>query len=307
MIVKENPSSLDSAGEGPSGSSGPAFRKLFATGVMGWLVGMVALFGASWIFTKPETAAVAMLWVISHWWIAYLFGLVVMVIRGLMSRRSLGRAIGAYVLPVGLLLGVAWLCLALYPDAGLRGDLFTFLPVVLVFYGFGSLWMSGGREAGDSSAFLRAVVPSLMGGLMILGFVAVPAFASDSFRYRDTFDLKITKTTVKDGTMISEGSLGIRKSGDYQFSAPRYVWEMTSSTQSTEPEVELGEIQWGAAGAPKAGTQGEFPLRIVWRKGVIAGDAAQIPPYEDLIVIEVRRPDEDGRLVYSVTAPMGIQ
>ena len=287
----------------PSASS---FRKLFATGVIGWLAGMVVLFGAAWVFSKPETVSVAMLWMVSHWWIAFLLGLVLLVVRGVVSKSSLGKALGAYVVPVAVIAALAALCLLVYPDAGLRSDLLTYLPVVVLFYLFGSLWMSGGREAGDSPAFLRAVIPSLVGGLMILGFVAVPAFASDSFTYRNAFVLSVSGTQIKDGAIVSEGSLEIRKPGMYAFSAPRYVWDATEApaNESSEPQVENGEFQWGAAGAPKDGGTGVFPVKIVWRKGVPAGGISQIPPYEDMVMIEVRKTDEDSKLIYCVSAPM---
>jgi hypothetical protein len=294
--------------ENPASRSSPAssFRKLFATGVIGWLAGMVLLFGAAWVFSKPETVSVAMLWMVSHWWIAFLLGLVLLVVRGVVSKMPLCKALGAYVVPVAVIVGLAALCLAIYPDSGLRSDLFTYLPVVVLFYLFGSLWMSGGRETGDSPAFLRAVIPALVGGLMILGFVAFPAFASDSFTYRNAFVFTVSGTQVKDGTIISEGSLEIRKPGMYAFAAPRYVWDMAeaAASESSEPQVENGELQWGASGAPKDGGTGVFPLKIVWRKGIPAGGLAQIPPYEDMVLMEVRKTDENSKLVYCLSAPM---
>lgn len=282
------------------------FRGLFTTGVTGWLVGMAVLFGASWVFSNPESVPVALLWAVSHWWIAFLFGLLLMVLRGLMAGRAMGRALAAYVLPVAVLLGLALLCLAVYPDSVLRGDLFTYLPVVLVFYVFGCLWMMRAGESGDSPAFLRAVVPSLMGGLIILGFAAVPAFASDGFRYRNAFELGVERTSVKDGVITSEGILRIRKPGSYEFSAPRYVWEAAVADSTSEPEIEMGEIQWGTGGVPKAGETGDYPFKVIWRRGVTITGVEQLPPYEDSVLFEVRRPDEGGRIIHCVSAPMAL-
>jgi len=291
----------DSLSAGSSGSSGPDLRKLYTTGVVGWVLGMVALFGASWIVSKPETVPIAMLWMISHCWIAFLIGLVLMVMRGLLSKASLARPLLAYLLPMVLLAGIAGICLAIYPDAGLRGDLFTYLPVVLVFYCFGCLWMAlGGMDGG---AFLRAVVPALIGGMIILGFVAVPAFASDSFRYREAFNFTAKETNIRNGTLIFDGTLEIMKPGNYEFSAPRYVW-MDEAAEGGGSDVELGEIQWGEGGAPKAGAQGTYPLRIVWKKGMLPQDANLLAPLEEGITLEVRRPDQGGKVVYSITAGM---
>lgn len=281
-----------------SGSLGPEFRKVYITGVVGWVLGMAVLFGASWIFSKPETVPIAMLWMISHCWIAFLVGLASMVIRGLASKAPLAKSMLAYVLPMLVLAGIAGICLLIYPDAGFRGDLFTYLPVVLVFYCFGCLWMAlGGLDGGS---FLRAVVPSLIGGLIILGFVAVPAFASDSFRYRAAFQLNAKGTKIQDGSMVFEGDLDIMKPGNYEFSSPRYIW--ANDDTGSGADIELGDIQWGAAGAPKPGATGNFPLRIVWKKGVPESTPGQLPPYDEGVMLEVRRPDQGGKVVYSISA-----
>jgi hypothetical protein len=299
MTTHSSPENALSAGS--SGSPGPDFRKLYTTGVVGWALGMVVLFGLSWIVSKPETVPIAMLWMISHCWVAFLIGLVLMVIRGLLTKASLAKPLLAYVLPMVLLAGIAGICLAVYPDAGLRGDLFTYLPVVLVFYCFGCLWMAlGGMDGG---AFLRAVMPALIGGIIILGFVAVPAFASDSFRYREAFHFNAKESKIQNGTLIFDGSLEIMKPGNYEFSAPRYIW-MDEAVEGGGADVELGEIQWGEGGAPKTGALGTFPLRIVWKKGMLPQDGSQSQCIEEGITLEVRRPDQGGKVVYSITASM---
>ena len=62
-----------------------AFLKLFTAGVFGWLVGAVILFGLSWVIARPESMSSAMIWTISHCWMAFLFGLLVLVAVGLKS------------------------------------------------------------------------------------------------------------------------------------------------------------------------------------------------------------------------------
>ena len=101
------------------------------------------------------------------------------------------------------------------------------------------------------------MVPSLLGGLIILGFVAVPAFASDSFRYRAAFQLNTKDTKVHDGVLVFEGELEIMKAGSYEFSAPRYIWADDVS-QGPGADVEFGEMQWGPSGAPKEGGDREI-------------------------------------------------
>ena len=283
--------------------SSAGFRKLYTIGVVGWLLGMAALFGASWPISKPETVSVAMLWTMSHGWIAFLFGLVLMGISGVFSKGPPVRPMLAYVLPVALLAAVAAICLAVYPDASLRSDFSIYLPMVLVFYCLGCLWTAFGGVDGD--AYPRAVTPAVIGGLMLVGFVAVPAFASDAFRYQGAFQLSKEEKKIENGTLIFSGTLSIQKPGNYAFTAPRYYWsEEVSEADSTD--TELGEIQWGEAGAPKEGATGTFPLRIVWRKGVLQNGADAMSPFEEGVVLEVRRPDQDDKYIYSVTAHTGV-
>lgn len=297
--MTEKSSSVDRPAADSRSSKDPSFRTLYITGVAGWALGMVALFGASWMVTKPETAPIAMLWMLSHCWIAYLFGLVLMGIRALLSKRSLAKPMVAYVLPVVLLAAIAGICYAIYPDASLKGDLLTYLPMVLVFYCLGCLWMALG--AGDEGSFPRAVTPSIIGGLILLGFVAVPAFGSDAFRYRGAFRLTTKETIIQDGSLIFDGTLEIQKPGNYEFSAPRYYWN-DNMDEDMSTDIELGEIQWGEAGAPKENTLGTFPLRIIWKKGVLQDSPSQMSPYDEYgMVLEIRRPDQDGRLIHSIS------
>ncbi|HSP42906.1 MAG TPA: hypothetical protein VLO11_08550 [Luteolibacter sp.] len=298
--MTEKPSTQDMASNSSDSAPDGGFFKLFATGVVGWLLGMAALFGAAWIFEKPETLPIALLWMVSHSWIAFLLGLVLMVVRGATSRAALARPALAYVLPVAVLVAVALACLAVYPDVSLRGDFMTYLPVVLVFYGFGCLWLAVLGKRADGGAFLRAVIPSLVGGLIILGFVAVPAFASDAFRYRSAFKLTTDEKKIQDGTLVFSGTLEITKPGNYAFVAPRYVWAFEEEDSEADTAIEYGAIEWGEPGAPENGALGTFPLRIVWSKGVVDTGVAPLPPYEESVLLEVRDQNEGDRLIYTI-------
>lgn len=292
--MNEKPSS-----ENPAADALPAFLKLFTAGVTGWVAGLVILFGVSWVLSRPVSVPVAIVWTISHSWAAFLFGVLVLVVYGWIARLPLGRAGLAFILPVGLLAGIACLCLWVYPDSALREDLMVYLPMVLMFYGIALLWIRVCRGSGD--AFARALMPTMLGGLVILGFVAVPVFASDAFRYRNAFQFTISKMEVRDGKFVAEGTLGIREPGRYEFTAPRYVW----SPDIEESEMEAGVITWGAAGAPKTDAPGVFPLQIVWSRAMCLEGAADLGAYfEDAIQLEVRDPEKEGRVIYSLIAPM---
>lgn len=281
-----------------------AFFKLFSAGVLGWLVGAVVLFGLSWLIARPESISSAMIWTISHCWVAFLFGLLVLVAVGLKSGLSVGRAAIAYLLPVVVLALVAGICLLIYPDNLLREELLTYLPVVLLFYGLGLLWMRFGKEeTSETPSSARAVIPAVVGGLVILGAVAGPVFASDAFRYRDTFEFSLSKASLQDGAIKVEGTIEIRKPGNFKFSAPRYVWNETPENAGSEPRIELGKMSWGAAGEPKSGSSGVFPVQISWGKGA-SSLASEYAPYEDYVVIEVRNPDVGDKVIYSMSAPM---
>ncbi len=285
-------------------SAQSAFLKLFGIGVMGWLVGALILFGFAWPVGQADSIPGAVLWSVSYWWISFGFGLLALVGYGLMARLPVAVVAWAYVLPVALLTGISALCLKFYQDAAFQVDLFTYLPLVLLFYGFGYLWISVRKDASETAAFTRAVVPSMVGGLVILGFVAIPVFTSDAFRYRDAFQFVISKTTLNNGAILSEGIIEIRKPGRYEFAAPRYSWAELALSDDAESGIGIGAITWGAAGAPNAGTLGVFPLQILWRKGVLPEGVDELPRYEDSVYLEVRNADEDNKLIYSLTAPM---
>lgn len=295
---------------GPNGSvatmsAKSSFAKLFAVGVIGWLLGGLVLFGLSWIIARPEGFSSAAIWTISHGWIGFLIGLVLLVGYGIVKGGPVGVAAFSFVLPAALLSVLCGICLLIYPDNLLREELLTYLPVVLLFYVLGLLWLWMRKDSAAVPAMARAVIPAVVGGFVILGFVAVPVFASDAFRYRDAFQLVVSKTAVKDGTIHVDATIEIRKPGNYRFSAPRYVWEEITESTASEPQVEMGQFTWGSAGEPKLSAVGVYPLEIVWKRGVPRQPGVtDLPPYEDMVCIEVRSPELGEKVIYSMCAPM---
>jgi hypothetical protein len=296
--MNAKPSAVESTSD--SKPAAEAFRKSFSAGVAGWAVGVLVLFGLSWVIARPVSVPAAIVWTISHSWIAFLFGALVLVGFGLKSGLSVGRAAAAYLLPVGVLAAIAGICLLVYPDYSMREELLTYLPIVLMFYAMSLLWIWARRGAADTDFFARAVIPSLLGGVVVLGFVTVPVFASDAFRYRNTFELKISKAGMQDGKLVAEGTLEIREPGNFTFTAPRYVW----SSESDEAETEEGAITWGGGNDPKPDAPGVFPIRIVWSKALTLEGDAGYGMYEDSINVQVHRPDEGNKVVYFLSAPM---
>jgi len=277
-----------------------AFVKLFAAGVIGWLVGSIALFGLSWVLYKPVSVPAAIVWTISHNWAGFLFGVLVLLAYGIKSGLSIGRAAAAYILPVGLLAVIGGLCLLIYPDHSLREELFTYLPMVLMFYGIALLWIWARKGGNDSDYFVRAVIPSILGGLVIVGFVTVPVFGSDAFRYRNTFQLTISKAEMKDGKFVADATLEVREPGNYGFIAPRYVYY----SDMEDAEMEEGVMVWGAAGEPKADVAGVHPVQIIWTKALLMGESMGYDSYEGYINIEVHNPDEGNKVIYYLSAPI---
>jgi hypothetical protein len=280
------------------------FQKVFAAGVGGWFLGGLGLFGASWGIANPGSLSSAAVWTLSHGWIAFLIGLAVMIAFGSIKKIQAGPAMVAYLVPALVLALVSGICLLIFPDRLLGEELMIYLPVVFLFYVLGLLWLWQGRGPDRSDLSLRAIIPSLVGGMIILAFVAVPVFASDAFRYRDAFGLKLSNSSSESGVLRVEGEIDIRKSGNFQFSAPRYAWDgMMEEGASGEPQVEMGEITWGNMGEPASGSIGRFPMQITWRgkKGTIITNS-DLPPDEDYINIEVRSQDEENRVVWSMNA-----
>lgn len=300
---RQNPTD-SSSGADPKIDPKTAFQKLFTAGVIGWFIGSIILFGLAWPVAHPDSSANAVLWAVSHWWAACAVGLVTMVAFGLATRLPIALAAATYMLPVALLTGIAWVCLQVYPDSSFRSDLFVYLPVVLIFYILALLWMSLRSEVAQAPLVAKALIPTVVGGLVIIGFVAVPVFASDAFRYHDAFQLTISKMTLKDGVILSEGSVQILKPGTYEFVSPRYISDRLDIRDDMEAGFDIGTLTWGSAGVPKANVLGVFPFQVVWRKEVLPNATNELSSADDYICVEVRSPEKDNKLIYSLNAPV---
>ncbi|MEI6033468.1 MAG: hypothetical protein WCS65_04185 [Verrucomicrobiae bacterium] len=276
------------------------FRSLFLSGVLGWVAGTILLFAAAWPLTKPETFSEALMWSVAHWWIAFAFGFVVLVVRGALGKGFPGAAAAAYLLPVVVIAGATGICLAIYPNAGFWEEILGCLPVVLVFYVFGFLWMLVRKE--ERQQFARGVLPPIIGGLMILTFVAVPVFTSNAFLYRDAFGFTVLKTTQRDGKIVAEAVLDIRKPGNYQFAAPQFGFYELGNGPDFNPEKAKGEISWGAAGEPKEGKTGTFPVQIRWERSAVPASMPAMPEFNNTAILEVRDAKKPDVLVYTVSA-----
>lgn len=300
--------------DSPVAESGPAakpdFHGLFAIGVAGWLLGTLLLFGLAWPISKPTGFANALMWTVSNSWASFLFGLLLMAGYGLVRGRGIGKAVTAYLLPVVVVAAIAGICLLIYPDRSLREELLTSLPVVWVFYLLGVLWMNARGGTADGSQFSRAVIPGILGGIVVLGCVAVPVFTSDAYRYHDAFVLNVLKMTPRKGSILTEGVLVIRKAGNYDFSAPLYMEVYSVDEGELASVTEMGEITWGKGEKPKGEVPGEYPFQIVWndtrpKTGGSPDALMELLPYQDYMCIEVRNVDEKNRLVRTMELPLG--
>jgi hypothetical protein len=236
------------------------------------------------------------MWSVSYSWIAFTFGLVALVVGGAVAKEALCSPVLAYLLPAVVITGVAGICLVIYPDEGFRSDLVGYLPIVFVFYPFGLLWMR--VRSIDQFAFVRAVLPPILGGLMILAFIVVPVFTSNTFRYRDAFRFTILRSANSERADVAEAVLEIHKPGDYQFTAPHFgICDFGMG-----PAPEAGKITWGAAGEPKEGMTGSFPLIIRWNK---TSPRPEIPPMPELMntaILEVRAAGAPETVIYTVVS-----
>ena len=267
-------------------------------GVIGWIAASVGIFFSSWLLAKPESLVEALMWSVSYLWIAFACGIIALVMRGVLTKQSVWLPVLAFILPALVSAGVIGVCLAIYPNEGFRSDLVELLPVVLVFYVFASLWMSIRKM--DQFSFVRAVLPPIFGSVMILAFVAVPVFNSNAFRYRNAFQFHVLKIAHDKEIDVAETVLEIRKPGHYRFTAPTFgIYDFGMDSAPEE-----GKITWGAAGEPKEGATGKFPLSIRWHK---SGKLPEMPMPSDLLcppMLEARDARASETVLYTIVGQL---
>jgi hypothetical protein len=300
MTVESN--ATHSQGSDHQSSPKTSFAKIFGVGVAGWILGTLAVFIVAAVSVFADSIPSAFIWTMSHWWIGFILGLVLMVGYGMAKKAPVAKPLLAYVLPILVVFVVALICLAIYPDAAFRVEFNTYLPLVMMFHLLGLVWVSIFSGSDESPAFTRAVIPSLVGGLMILGFVAAPVFNSDAFRYRNAFKFTITKAALVNGEIHSEGTVEILKPGNFEFVAPRYSFAEYLSSGEGDTGLDVGTITWGAPGEPTTGKTGVFPIKIVWRKGVLPATFTTLPDYENEVFLDVCDLDEGGREIHFLSA-----
>ncbi len=270
---------------------------LLAVGVGAWIAGLVILYLLAWPLAAPEGAPGALMWALGYWWAAFAFGLVKILAVGAFWKMAPWRAAGADVLPVLLVVVMAGLCLLVYPDPAFREELTGYLPVSVVFYVLGLGWAYLRRDA--AHALTRAILPPAAGGLLILAFVAIPAFGSNAFLYRDAFSLQVLSIERPGSSLSAQCVLEIRKPGTYVFSAPGMFF-LESMMDAPGDAASDGEIVWGPEGQPGAGDTGTFPLTIRWDR-VPEGDLWQVAELgASPVVLEVRDAAERDRILRTV-------
>lgn len=279
-----------------------SFSQLLTSGILGWIAATAALVAAAWFLADQESANAP--WSPSYGWWAYGLGGVALLVRAVFLRKSPLAALTAYLLPVGLLAVAGGLCLWIYPDPGFREEFFAYAPALLVFYVFGVLWMR--LRSGTGGEFLRAVLPPIIGGFLMLAFVAVPVFTGNAFRYRDAFALEVISQTQRDGSSEADAVIEIRKPGSYEFSIPMYPMFALGPGPDFDPKTANGEIIWGAGGKPKDGVPGRYPLKIRWKVPVIESGMPPMPGLEKFVAVEIREAGNPGVVAAMVFAPVEV-
>jgi hypothetical protein len=273
--------------------------KLLSAGVVAWIIGITVLYFLAWLLVPVEGVPSALMWALSYWWVAYTCGLIVLLATAAFWKVAPWRALGAYLGPVALITIVAGLCLLVYPSVSFREELMGYLPVSVVFYALGLAWAYLRREA--AHVLTRAILIPAFGGLLILGFVAVPTFTGNAFLYRDAFSLQVLSIERTGSSIGAECILEIRKPGSYVFAAPALYFFEIMMDQSDEVDPP-GKIVWGSRGEPQEGDSGKFPLTIRYEM-VPEGDFWPGMEFgSSSIVIEVRDANERDRTLRTIAA-----
>jgi len=283
----------------PSNSSRDLIKS-FQTGVAVWLLAMIILFGLAYPFASPETASGALMWAFGYWWIGFLAGLGAVVLSATASKNKSGGALVAFLLPVLIVGGIAILCYTIYPTAGFASDLKGYLPMVLVFYVVGLIWMK--LRSSSNQAMPRAIVPPLVGGLLLLAFVATPVFSSNAFKFRDAFDLKFEKMTQSGEELGIDAILEVRKPGNYTFQALHY--HFLDFAMEHDEDAGRGVIEWQGGQPPAPEATGSFPLRITWTQTTPPGYEMGIDYSMYAPMLEVRDADAPKEILTTISAPL---
>lgn len=278
-------------------------EKPFGFGILGLVLGFLALLIAAWPVAKPESFSTAIMWTIGLWPIPFLLGLVFLILGGLGDKRSLLSALTAYLLPPVALFVAALVCVAIYPSPSFTDELSGFLPVAGLFSIFGWAWMRLRASAGPGGQWLRAAMPPLFGGFMILAFVVVPVFTSNAFLYRNAFVLNVIKVERSDGGLLATCVLEVHKPGHYRFSAPSHFF-MEPILMEGEHQMPVAKIIWGAAGEPGEGADGSFPLQISWDKLPSYSDDLYggMQPMDTALYLEARHADQPDNLLITISS-----
>jgi len=294
--MKPNPS--------PPAGLNTAFRKLLGTGLGVWLLAQVALIAAGRWAGGQSTWLGALDWALGHGWIAYLMGLVAVFAFSGRFPGALGRALVAYVLPLGVIAILGGICYAVYPDRWFLSEMLGFIPLVWLFGVFGCLWLRLKPEAPANEALARTMLPPLIGGIAVLLGVAVPTFLSNPFLYRNAFSLSLGKAVFDDGKLAAEAVLGIHKPGDYRFRAVRYSYSDMMELEDPEEDTQTGRIEWTGAGIPAADATGTFPLTIHWDKSPPPAPVSDDGMDQDSIMIEVSTSAKPDTVVHTLYVPL---
>lgn len=212
---------------------------------------------------------------------------------GLKKIPALATALTAYVLRILILGAVVAVCLIIYPDPGLRDSRLGYLAVLVVFYVAAWAWTQLRKSVGG--AWARMAIPPTISGLMLILLVAIPAFTSNSFIYRDAFVLHLKEINRGSDKISVLCVLDINKPGEYIFTAPpSHIFDLVGihDSESSEASPSIGVITWSTGDAPAAASTGSFEMLMEWpvpcdSTSSFAGEMMEFLP----VSLEVR----DGR------------
>lgn len=281
-----------------------ALCKLLGTGLLIWFLAELALIGVGRFASEQRSVIGLVDWAVGHTWIAFLVGLVGMVVRSSRFPGALGSALAAYVIPAGMMSILGGICYAVYPDAWFLSEMLGFLFIVWLFGVFGWLWLRATPEAPAKEALARAVIPPLIGGIAVLVGVAVPTFRGNSFIYRDAFKLTLNNAVYLEGTLTADAVLEIRKPGDYSFQAMRFSYLDMMEDSDSQTDHSIGRIDWNGKAAPAAAATGSYPLKIRWEKSPPLSLPAKDEMREDYISFEVHTAADPEMVVHSIYVPL---